>query len=250
MPFPQLPAKHRWKPLFTASDFQRYVATRRGRSVPKAPGSVVMVFGSRWRTYLPRAFRGTFDPRIGIYRARRKVGVVLVDGPGAPFASIVVEELAALGVKRFVIVGLAGSLQPRLAPGSLVLCTKAIRDEGTSQHYHRPALFARPDRDLTELLQDDLQRSGTSCVRGPSWTTDAIYRETRQEIRRYRRAGVLTVEMEAAAVFAVARRLRVKAAALFVVSDLLVETGWEPRFHDARKPLRRTLRVALSALES
>lgn len=248
VPYPQHPTKHRWEPLYTASDFQRYAAARRGGLVPKPPPSVVMVFGSRWRRYLPRKFRGAYDPRTGVYRANPRAGVVHVDGPGAPFATIVVEELAALGVRRFVIVGLAGALPSSIPAASLVLCTKALRDEGTSHHYQRAAAFARPDPQLTHLLRTYLERSGSAFTQGPSWTTDAPYRETVPEIRRYRRAGILTVEMEAAAVFAVARRLDLRAAALFVVSDHLDESGWVPRFHDTRPALRHTLGLALAAL--
>lgn len=149
MPYPEQPSKHRWESLFTASDFHRYVAARSGRPPSRPPPKVVMVFGSRWRRYLPRRFPSTFDRYSGVYRASAKVGVALVDGPGAPFATIVLEELAALGVERFVIVGLAGSLRSGIAAGSVVLCTKALRDEGTSYHYQGPAKYAHPDRPLT-----------------------------------------------------------------------------------------------------
>lgn len=206
-----------------------------------------MVFGHRWSRYLGRKFRGVYDPRTGVYSANSSVGVVLVDGPGAPFASIVVEELAALGVKQFLIVGIAGSLNPRIQTGSMVVCSKALRDEGTSHHYRKPAPYARPNGALTNLLKSRLEREGIPFVEGPTWTTDAPYRETVPEIRRYRKAGVLTVEMEAAAVFTVSKTLGRRAAALFVISDHLDEKGWKPRFHDTRIPLRRAFRVAIQA---
>lgn len=248
MPFPQHPGKPRWTPVFSAADFHRYPAARRGRPGPRAPPSIVTVFGSRWKRYLPRACPGTFDAGLGIHRVKPTVGIVLVDGPGAPFAAMIVEELAASGARRFVIVGLAGSLQSRIPAGALVLCTKAVRDEGTSHHYQESSRFARPDGKITKLLQTHLERLGCPCTRGASWTTDAIYRETREEIRRYREAGVVTVDMEAAAVLVVARLLGAKAAALFVISDHVDERGWEPRFHDSRRPLRQALRWTLAAL--
>lgn len=208
------------------------------------------MFGERWTRYLRRTFRGRYDSRTGIYRATRSVGVVQVQGPGAPFAGIVVEELAALGVRRFVLVGLAGSLAREIRVGSMVVCTKALRDEGTSHHYQKGAPFSHPDRRLTSSLALSLRAAGTPYSRGPSWTTDAPYRETVPEIRRYRRAGILTVEMEASAVFAVAMALDREAAALFVISDHLDETGWEPRFHDTRTALHRALRIAIRACEN
>jgi len=248
VPFPQLPRKYRWEPLYTATDFRRYVEARRGTRSPRHPAGVVIVFGERWTRYLNRAFR--LDRKTGLYRAGRSVGVVHVRGPGAPFATVVVEELSAWGVQRFVIVGLAGSLDRGISAGSMVICTKALRDEGTSHHYQKAAPFSRPDPQLTNSLKGSLRSAGIPYSQGPSWTTDAPYRETVPEVRRYRKAGILTVEMEASAVFTVTRALGRSAAALFVISDHLDEAGWEPRVHDTRVALREALRVAIRTLEN
>lgn len=248
MPFPYHSRKHRSEPLFTAVDFRRYEARRRKTAPPRAPHNIVLVFGSRWEKYLGRRYRGAYDPRTGVFRAGPTVGVAWQTGPGSPHSAIVIEELSALGSSRFLIVGLAGSLQAQPPIGSFVVCTKALRDEGTSHHYVRPAPFAYPDERLTRALKATLRRHHTPFVEGPTWTTDAPYRETRAEIRRYRSMGILTVEMEASAVFSVARHLGREAAALFVVSDHLGDEGWEPRFHETRTPLRQGLDLALSAL--
>ncbi len=250
MPFPRLPGKHRWDPLFSAVDFWGYVARRERTGPPRVPPNLVLVFGARWNDYLRHRFRGRYEARPGVYRLGRSVGVAQVQGPGAPFASMVVEELAGLGARSFLLVGLAGSLQLEIRVGSMVVCTKALRDEGTSYHYARPAAFAVPDRELTASLGRSLRLHGVPFVRGPSWTTDAPYRETVPEIRRYRRTGIVTVEMEASAVFTVARALGRKAAALFVVSDHLDERGWEPRFSDTHAPLHEALEIALGAYGS
>jgi uridine phosphorylase len=207
------------------------------------------VFGRRWERYLSRRYPGSPALRnSGIYRANDEVGVSIVGGPGAPYAAIVVEELAALGVRRFLIAGIAGSLQPKLRAGSLVICNRALRDEGTSHHYAGPSVFAYPSSKLTRVLRSTLERHGTSFTVGPTWTTDAPYRETIPEVRRYRKQGILTVEMEASAVFSVARCRGCEAAAMFVISDHLDERGWEPRFHDSRPGLRHALNLAVEAL--
>ncbi len=248
--FPQYRGKHRAAPLFTATEFHRYASRRSGRPLPVPPRGVVLVFGERWRRYLSQRFRGVYDRGTGLYHVGPNVGIMLVPGPGAPFATIVVEELAALGVKRFLIVGMAGSLQPGVRVGSYVLCTKALRDEGTSHHYRGPGLYAHPSADLTKALRATLAREGVPFAEGPSWTTDAVYRETPPEIRRYRRAGILTVEMEASAVFAVSGHRGCRAAALFVISDHLDDAGWEPRFFDTRRPLRQGLTLAIRTLRA
>ena len=249
MPFPQHPRKHTGRPLFTAVDFSRYWAKRTGLAPPRPPRSVVLLFGRhRWHSYLSRRYRGARDPRTDVYRVRDGVGVTLVDGPGAPLAAIVVEELAALGVRRFVIVGIAGSLQPELRAGCLVLCNGALRDEGTSHHYVRSGLFARPSSRLTRAVKAALRREEVPFEEGSSWSIDAVYRETASEVRRYRKAGISTVEMEASAVFCVARYCGCEAAALFVISDHLSERKWEPRFHDTKPGLRRALQIAIESL--
>jgi uridine phosphorylase len=250
VPFPHHPKKHRQEPLFTASDFHRYQSKRTGSPSPRPPRRVVLVFGSRWREYLSKRYGGKLDPRSGVYRLNNKVGIAHIDGPGAPFAAIVVEELAALGVKQFLIVGLAGSLQAGLRVGSLVVCGKALRDEGTSHHYVKGSAFAHPSPGLVAKLKGTLKRNRVSFAEGPTWTTDAPYRETIAELRRYRRSGILTVEMEASAVFTVAQHLEGGAAALFVISDHLDERVWEPRFHDTRDGLRRALRLAIETFSS
>jgi len=249
VPFPQHPRKHLEEPLFTASEFHRYVAQRTGRPRPRPARNVVLVFGGwRWKRYLDRRFRGRFEEKTGLYRVRPTVGIYLVAGPGAPHVAIVAEELAALGVRRFVIVGIAGSLQPDVRVGSLVLCSKALRDEGTSHHYVKPQPFAYPSPTLTTRLRTTMERSGVTFDHGPTWTTDAPYRETVTEIRRYRNRRILTVEMEASALFSVAQLRNFEAAALLVVSDNLDERGWEPRFYDCRPSLHRALDMAIRTL--
>lgn len=248
MTFPQHRGKHRERPLFTADEIHRYSIRRRGAALPRAPESVVFVFGRGWRRYLGRKYPETLDRRTDLYRVRTGVAVTILEGPGAPYAGIATEELAALGARRFVIVGTAGSLQPDLRVGGIVLCNRALRDEGTSHHYLPPGRFAKPSASLTDKLRTALVRGGTPHAIGSTWTIDAPYRETVAEIRRYRSRGILTVEMEASAVFAIAHLRHCESAALFVISDHLDEEGWEPRFHDCRPALRKALGIVVESL--
>lgn len=154
-------------------------------------------------------------------------------GIGAPVAVAILEELVALGCRRFVSIGTAGSLQPDLAVGELVVCERAVRDEGTSYHYVPAGEYADASGPLTVRLEQALAAQGRSFAHGASWTIDAFYRETVAEARHYQSQGVLTVEMEAAALFAVAAYRGVQAAAVFTVSDTLAGLEWRPEFHHA-----------------
>jgi uridine phosphorylase len=152
-----------------------------------------------------------------------KVGLVGQFGIGAPAAATVMEDLAAAGTTSFVSVGTAGSLQGDLQVGDLVLCEAAIRDEGVSHHYLPPGKLADASGPLTAALRAAMTQAGPGFRSGISWTIDTPYRETVAEARHYQAEGVLCVEMEAAALFAVAGVRGLQAASAFAVSDSLAD---------------------------
>ncbi len=152
---------------------------------------------------------------------------------GAPTTAIALEQAIARGVQDVLVVGSAGSLQPHLPVGSTVLVEGAQREDGTSHHYLPAGEVVRADSDLTGLLERCARAHGANPNRGRSWTIDAPYRETVGAIRRHREAGVAVVEMEAAAIFAVARVRGVRAGLIVVVSDELFGHAWNPAFGHA-----------------
>jgi uridine phosphorylase len=166
-------------------------------------------------------------------RTGGQVGVVGRFGIGAPVATVVVEELIALGARRFVSVGVAGGLADDLVAGETIVCTSAVRDEGVSHHYAPPDHPARPDAALTAALEERLASEGRAFRSGASWTIDAIFRETVDEAVHFAELGVLCVEMEAAALFAVAEHRGVPLAAAFCISDSLASGEWEPAYGSA-----------------
>lgn len=171
-------------------------------------------------------------------------------GIGAPGMAMVLEVLIALGVKEFVLLGIAGSLQPEVLPADMVLCSAALCDDGVSPNYTTDEL-ALPHKKLTEKIGKLLTKDGLNFHLGPTWTTDAIFRETKAEVAHYQKHNLLTVEMEASAFFAICARKKVKAAALFVISDLLANLKWEPHFGEKAifRNLETTLLKSLEALK-
>jgi len=160
--------------------------------------------------------------------------VVVARSPiGAPAAIVTMEEMAALGCRTFLTFGACGSLVPDLVIGDLVLPTFAISDEGTSRLYGKaPAL--RPDGNLRGAIATVLESRSCRFRPGGTWTIDAVYRESRARARQLVARGVVAVEMEAAALWTVARHRGVRAASLFVVSDELGGREWNPGFEDPR----------------
>jgi uridine phosphorylase len=163
-----------------------------------------------------------------------EVGVIGGFGIGAPAATSACESLAAIGVRRFVTIGTAGALRADLQAGAVVVCDRAVRDDGVSHHYLPSATWAEPTEALTGSLHRHLADAGLEPTTGAAWTIDAPFRETVAEARHYADEGVAVVEMEAAALFTVARVREVEVAAAFTVSDSLADGEWVPQFGDPR----------------
>lgn len=144
---------------------------------------------------------------------------------GGSFAVLVAEQLLASGAR--VIVGLtsAGRVSPKLQIPSLVLATAAIRDEGTSFHYLPASRSVAAPLGLVEPLARELKGLGLPVYKGTVWTTDAPYRETRQQIDQYGEEGVLAVEMQAASLFAVAQVRHAQIAVVAHVSNATDHQG-------------------------
>ena len=127
---------------------------------------------------------------------------------GAAFAVLVAEELFASGCRLLVSVTSAGQIAPAQVPPYFVVVDRALRDEGTSYHYLPASEFSEADVELTEVAREALSAAGMSVRVGSSWTTDAPFRETEEAIEAALRAGILAVEMEAAALYAFAKSRR------------------------------------------
>jgi len=121
---------------------------------------------------------------------------------GGPYAVLVAEQLHEGGVELIVGLTSAGRLAPDLDLPAVVLADSAIRDEGTSYHYLPPAPeVACPSRALSYFARA-LASASLSARVGKVWTTDAPYRETASQLRRWADDGALAVEMQAASLFA------------------------------------------------
>jgi len=169
-------------------------------------------------------------------------------GVGAPMAASFLEEVIAMGGRRFVACGGAGALVPGLDLGHPVVVDSAVRDEGTSHHYVAPARAIEADPHAVAVLRDTLARHGVAHLVGRSWTTDALYRETRARAERRVAEGCVVVEMEAAAMFAVARYREVTFGQLLIAGDTLAGETWDDRgWMSARAARERLFWLAAEA---
>jgi uridine phosphorylase len=173
---------------------------------------------------------------------------VVHPGVGAPLAAAFLEELIARGVTAVIACGGAGILVPDVAVGHVIVPTAAIRDEGTSYHYLPASREVEPSEVAVKAIVATLERHGVPFVTGKTWTTDALYRETRSKLRRRVEEGCLSVEMEAAAFFAVARFRGIAFGQLLYAGDDLSGDAWDGRGWDAHGSGRmRLFRLAAEA---
>ena len=252
--YPNFADKHAGEAMFTAADYIAYLRQAGAVDEGEAPRGAVLCYQPSMYNHVLRA-EGLRPPRrrdfpVALPSTRGQVGLVGQFGIGAPAATAVLEQLAALGTTAMVSFGTAGSLQRDLAPGDLVLCEAAVRDEGVSHHYLPPARLATAPAEMTAALGAALRQSGLAFRTGVSWTIDTPYRETVAEARHYQAEGVLCVEMEAAALFAVAEVRGLRLASAFVITDSLAELVWNPSFHDpaVRAGLTGLYQAAVAAL--
>jgi len=247
MVFPKYKNKHLAEALFNPQDFLKYKKWKKS----DYPNKYLILYQKDSISYFKRKYRGKYDKmdfydEDDLYKMGN-VGVVKMGGIGSPHSTTIFEELIALGGKEFINLGTAGGLN---VTGNF-LCNKAVRDEGTSHHYIADSVYAYPDKKLTDRLAVALSKDGIQYTVGSSWTIDAPYRETKKEIAHYRNKGIQTVEMEASALFAVAKLRGVKIASVFAVSDVLGNDKWDPRFHtfDLKKNLGKLIDTGLGVLK-
>ncbi|MHB0875237.1 MAG: nucleoside phosphorylase [Anaerolineae bacterium] len=143
-------------------------------------------------------------PVYGLEAEGKRVAV-LHPGIGAPFAGALTDEMIGLGVRKAIACGGAGVLDRNIAVGHVLVPTSAVRDEGTSYHYLPPSREVAASPEGVAAIERVLAAHGYDWLECKTWTTDAFYRETPAKVQRRREEGCLTVEMEAAAFFAVAQ---------------------------------------------
>jgi uridine phosphorylase len=106
-----------------------------------------------------------------------------------------------------------------------VIIDRALRDEGTSYHYSEPSDYSEADPELISLAANALKSNGLRAIVGPTWTTDAPFRETPEAIEAARRLGLLAVEMEAAALYTFAKANKARVLCLAHVTNNMGQTG-------------------------
>lgn len=152
---------------------------------------------------------------------------------GAPIAAGIMEELGVKGCTKWVVCGSAGGLDKEQSFGHLIVPRSAVRDEGFSYHYLKPSREVTASPRAVKAIKKVMQDNGVPYLLSKTWTTDAFFRETPEKVALRKKEGCLAVEMEAAAIFAVAKFRGYQAGAILYLHDDVSGRDWDKRHtHD------------------
>lgn len=205
------------------------------KAIENFPETVIVTFSERIRelvtTLFPAEEIGYFRAGIKLpihavdYRDKR-IGIYMTLVGGSASAGLLEEGIAA-GAKKILFFGSCGALDKSLCAGHIIVPTEAYRDEGTSYHYLPAGEWVEVK--TAEKTAEILTALNIPFAAGKTWTTDAIYRETKDNAEKRKRDGCITVEMECASVMAVAQFRGVECYQFLYAADCLDDDDWDPR---------------------
>ncbi|MFW9928165.1 MAG: nucleoside phosphorylase [Candidatus Thorarchaeota archaeon] len=156
--------------------------------------------------------------------------IVFHPGIGAPLCGGFFDELVvSFGIKHAIMCGGAGVLDKSLGVGNPIIPLAAIRDEGTSYHYIPPSREVLPSIKAVNSIRLVFKKHKINYFEGKTWTTDGYYRETKQKIQSRKSEGCITVEMEAAAFFAVGKFHNIDTGQILYAGDDVSGENWDSR---------------------
>ena len=173
---------------------------------------------------------------------------VQTTGMGCPSASIVAEELVQLGAKVLVRVGTSGAVDPVLEAGDLLIAQGAVPLDGTTRQYLEGRPYsAIPSWPVLKSMVAAAEKSGERYHVGLIATEDAFYATNPENAREWQRYGVMAFEMEAAAIFLIAKMRGIHAGALVTVSNQIGDSEFIPE-DVLKRGVHRMIETALEGL--
>lgn len=168
---------------------------------------------------------------------------------GGPATTSMMEEIHARGVENFIFFGSCGELTSDMKKGAFIIPTEAYRDEGTSYHY-------MPVSDFVEIktatrLAEIFKKKNIEFELTRTWTTDALYKETKHKVKKRVEKGCKVVEMECASIMAVANSRNINAYQFLYSDDTLAGEIWDRRTlkEDRSFILKECLKIAIEIIK-
>lgn len=179
---------------------------------------------------------------IEVYAFTDDPDVLIMHGTiGCPACAGFLDELTGAGIGKVMFCGGGGVLDKTIGVGQLLLVDGAIRDDGFSYHYVAPSRVIYANERTNAIIADYLERESIPYLRGLTWTTDAIFRETRQKVALRKSEGAKIVEMEQAGCLAVAQCRNLSYGAFIYGGDDVSGDNWDARRWHSREGVRYNL---------
>ena len=225
-----------------------------GKKPPQLGQRCVMAANPPDADYLHRLLKNRNSKSHRLLMSRMNFGYdhtsLSVIGPfvGAPYAVILLESLIAWDIREVIFFGWCGAVSEDVRIGDVVIPDKAFIDDGTSKNY-TPAQRSEsfPSASLQAGIKSALTRNNVGFHEGPVWSTDAIFRETKEKVIYYQKKNTLAVEMEAAALFSAGSFRNIDVGCILLVSDELSSLKWKPGF---KKPAFKERRYQICEIIS
>lgn len=131
--------------------------------------------------------------------------VCLAQAPvGSAPAAQFMDWLIGYGVEKIISTGTCGVLT-NIEENAFLVPVRALRDEGASYHYAPPSRYMDVDVEAISAIEQVLEQLGVPYEEVMTWSTDGFYRETAEKVAYRKEEGCAVVEMECAALAAVAQ---------------------------------------------
>jgi len=185
----------------------------------------------------------------GFYKGKK----VTVGNGGfySPDSALVTELLCAGGINTFIRLGSCGALRKDINIGDYILVTDVLRGDGATRYYVDDNFIPKVSGDVVDALENIFKQVG-SVYRGGIWTTDAIFRETKDIVNSYIKKGAIAVDMVTSPFVTVANLYKRRVAAICAVSDNLItgQMGFtDYRFFEAEMKITDLAFEAVNALQ-
>ena len=181
---------------------------------------------------------------------------VMSTGMGCPSVAIGVEELYHIGAKNLIRLGTCGALQPELKLGQIVICTGAVRGDGTTPEYVPVEFPAIADLQVVNALVESARELNVEPVLGLVRAHDAFYIESmparsgwKEKLKIWTDAGVKVIENESSALFVISQLLGIRAGTILVIRANNVNDEFIDHEDLLPRQIEIATQIAIKALE-
>ena len=249
--FPHFNEKYKSEAILTPQQFMGFLKEKGAYSNFNAPKTLIMCVDRSLFENILQKYKtqkcGAWASDLYLLTDYPSVAVTKL-GMTSSLAVMAFEMAIAWGIKQAIFIGTTCALQKDIAVGDLMVCEKAIRDEGTSHHYLPYGKYAYPSKKMQTKFLEILKDMNKPYKLGTILTTSAFFQMKVDEARHYQKEGVLGVEMEMAGLLSVAVYRHIDMIAFGTRTDTYANLVWEKsaNYKDAKmKALNEFFEIAL-----